>query len=152
MSSNPLFYQPEPEFYDATVSRDTSAAEKSLQEAIESYPSGIYIPERGNVSYNPATDEFAFTNQILGKLNDDEILKILQKSLAQGPSGISPPPGFQSVDEAPYVSMLIKRKQNTEISFIEKSDSPILPVASIISGAIVFVFVGFILARKFSGR
>lgn len=142
MSSNPYYSQPQPEYYKSTIERDTSAAEQSFREAIEAYPSGVYIPERGNVSYNPDTKEFALSGHIIGKPDDKTLINILQKSISDGPSGISPPPGFQSVDEGRYLSILNQRQESSTDSLSAFPDTTVSQTVSTIVG---FLILGLIL-------
>lgn len=112
MASNPFFYQPTPNFYDATVTRDTSGAEETLRTAIASRPSGMYIPPRGNIAYNPDTQEYAVAGKVVGRLDINRLENLIQQSMELGPQDAEPPSGFQSVDERRFAAVLAEARKN----------------------------------------
>ena len=106
MADDQFLRRAAPSFYNATVSQDTRDYENQLGQAIASRPTGLRLPTRGNVAYNPNTQEFAVNGNILGKLGIGDLENILKQSMAAGPQGAPVPEGFQSVDESRFAAVL----------------------------------------------
>jgi hypothetical protein len=106
MASNPYFYNPQPTYSDFEVSRDTSEYDRQLGQAIASRPTGLRLPARGNIAYNPNTQEYAVNGQVVGKLGIGELENYLKQSMEAGPQGAPVPEGFQSVDESRFAAVL----------------------------------------------
>lgn len=174
----PFYEEPEFSYNEIGVGSPESArlaieTATSRQSAIP--PSGVTA---GALLYNPATKQYAFGDQVLGELGAKDLMTVASEATKVGEYHGPRPDGFVSIDHyrllddlnsamakenqsvawppefstpSRFQSTTEKRQESKDRS-VDSTETALLPVVGIISGAIVFMFIGSILTKKFSRR